>query len=282
MRFSRSIAAACTVALVGLGGTAASAQEGALDQLKPLPSEGGPVSPMFDGWYRNPDGTFTLSFGFINLNRDEAPNIPIGENNYIEPAQFNGMQPTYFPPIRYSGFGGRHERGAFAVVIPAEMAEQDVVWTVRHNGRTFSIPGRTGILEYELSHSPATEGSLPPSVRFGNGETVQGRVGAVAEPVRGRVGQPVTLSVWGQDEGQRERKAVNFVFYKYQGPGEVEFDDDEFTIDEGTGEVSTTATFSEAGQYMIRIRVDNFGVGDSRFGNQCCWSNGYIPVTITE
>jgi hypothetical protein len=46
--------------------------------------------------------------------------------------------------------------------------------------------------------------------------------------------------------------------------------------------VTTTATFSQPGEYVIRARVDNFGVGDSRFGNQCCWSNGYIPVTVTE
>jgi hypothetical protein len=31
---------------------------------------------------------------------------------------------------------------------------------------------------------------------------------------------------------------------------------------------------------MIRVRVDNFGASDSRFDNMCCWSNGFVPVTV--
>ena len=41
------------------------------------------------------------------------------------------------------------------------------------------------------------------------------------------------------------------------------------------------ASFSMPGEYMIRIRIDNFG-GDSSPGNQCCWSNGYVRVSVTE
>ena len=43
-----------------------------------------------------------------------------------------------------------------SAALPAEMAEEDVVWTVIHNGRTFRIPGRIGTLEYQLSHTPAS------------------------------------------------------------------------------------------------------------------------------
>jgi hypothetical protein len=39
------------------------------------------------------------------------------------------------------------------------------------------------------------------------------------------------------------------------------------------------ATFDTAGEYMIRIRIDNFG-GDSAPGNQCCWTNGYVRVSV--
>jgi hypothetical protein len=41
------------------------------------------------------------------------------------------------------------------------------------------------------------------------------------------------------------------------------------------------ARFSAPGDYIIRIRIDNFG-GDSAPGNQCCWSNGYVRVSVTE
>jgi hypothetical protein len=41
------------------------------------------------------------------------------------------------------------------------------------------------------------------------------------------------------------------------------------------------ASFSMPGEYVIRVRIDNFG-GDSSPGNQCCWSNGYVRVRVTE
>ena len=59
--------------------------------LTPLPPSGEYVAPFFDGWYQNPDGTYTLSFGFFNRNTQEILEVPIGENNYIEPAEFNGV-----------------------------------------------------------------------------------------------------------------------------------------------------------------------------------------------
>ena len=40
------------------------------------------------------------------------------------------------------------------------------------------------------------------------------------------------------------------------------------------------ATFSEPGDYVIRLRVDNFLAADSKFDNVCCWSNAYVPVTV--
>ena len=43
------------------------------------------------------------------------------------------------------------------------------------------------------------------------------------------------------------------------------------------------ATFDTPGQYVIRIRIDSFNAaGDSQMGNQCCWSNGYVRVNVTE
>ena len=51
--------------------------------------------------------------------------------------------------------------------------------------------------------------------------------------------------------------------------------------DRGEWTVATTqVTFSEPGDYVVRLRVDNFMAPDSKFDNQCCWSNAYIPVTV--
>ena len=64
MRLSRTVAGTFALALVAAAVSPAIAQEGALDQLKPLPSRGGPVSPMFDGWYENPDGSYSFTLAF--------------------------------------------------------------------------------------------------------------------------------------------------------------------------------------------------------------------------
>ncbi|MEQ8953465.1 MAG: hypothetical protein RL120_04965, partial [Gammaproteobacteria bacterium] len=45
---------------------------------------GQPVIPLFDGWYPNEDGSKTICFGYFNMNRVEALDIPRGPNNYLE------------------------------------------------------------------------------------------------------------------------------------------------------------------------------------------------------
>ncbi|MEE2963773.1 MAG: hypothetical protein VX427_06430 [Acidobacteriota bacterium] len=98
--------------------------------LAPLPPNGLRVAPFFDGWYRNPDGTVTLSFGYSNLNLTEIVEIPRGPDNFIAPAEFDGRQPTFFeppgaraeePPTRR-----RRNRGVFTVTVPADFRD-DVV-----------------------------------------------------------------------------------------------------------------------------------------------------------
>jgi hypothetical protein len=67
------------LALAALGAASVVAQKvpgnsrfaiGQFMPLAPIPKTGEPVAPFFEGWYRSPDGTFTLSFGFFNLNGD--------------------------------------------------------------------------------------------------------------------------------------------------------------------------------------------------------------------
>jgi hypothetical protein len=287
MKITRLALGALTLAVVGVSAAPLQAQEGPASQefLKPLRPAGDIVAPFFDGFYRNPDGTFTLSYGFMNRNTQEIVEIPVGENNFITPEQFNGAQPTYFPPVNYGGFGGRRERGAFAIIIPAEMADQDVVWTITHAGKTYSVPGRVGVA-YELSHTPMAAGSLPPIVKFGQNATEEsrGRQGITAPALNAKVGQPLTVSAWIKDRGERAPGRVNATWFKHQGPvgGNVTFTPATTRIDSGEGESTVTATFSAPGQYLLRVRGDNFGQSDSRPGNMCCWSNAFVPVTVTE
>lgn len=285
MRHRRTASALTVLATLAATAPSLAAQEGRPTfPLGPLRPSGDIVAPFFDGWYPNDDGTYTLSFGFMNRNTEEIVDIPLGPDNYIEPAQFDGVQPTHFPAVYRGGFNGRRERGAFAVTIPAEMAGTDVVWTLTHAGQTWSVPGRVTAPAYELSHLPASAGSLNPAIRFEDaGEESTGREGIRSERRTAAVGEPLELSVQVRDRGEREPTPVNATWQKHQGVGEVIFEPETQRIDAGTewGSVTSTATFSEPGEYILRVRVDNFTYSDSRFDNQCCWSNAYVPVSVT-
>jgi len=286
--------------------------------LQPTTGVGRIIGPFMEGWYENPDGTYSISFGYLNLN-DDVVEIPIGENNNIEPAEFNGMQPTYFEP--------GHQRGVFAVTLPASEKDIDVWWTIHNaNGEVTKVPGRTSASAYQLDWNPRPHGTVPPRVSFeGQSGEGYGPPGIMADRViNTRVGQRVVLSVNGRDISQRdhsdprfrETPAIRATWVKHQGPvgGEVTYerhesnplppeesgaaDDDpdapptrgrggppppeQITLTEGHGTASVYATFSAPGDYVMRVQVDQFNVPDSSSGDQCCWSNGYVKVHVTQ
>ncbi len=254
--------------------------------LAPILPEGDEVAPFFEGWYRNDDGTFTLSFGFFNLNSRQFLDIPIGPDNFIEPAEFDGMQPTHFP-VR-----PRRDRGVFHVTVPAsyEDGEQAVVWTITANGWTNATPGRVGIPALQLDYGPRAMGSVPPVVRFSpdgpEGQHVQGVWG---DPLTATVGEPLTLTLWTEEVSVRapddmvnEVVDVGLSWFKHQGPaGQITVDPRRVVVEGGTGEATATVVFSEPGEYVLRARVDNWDANDSTGGDQCCWTNAYVRVTVT-
>ncbi|MBL4574211.1 MAG: hypothetical protein JKY86_14250 [Gammaproteobacteria bacterium] len=257
------------------------------------------VGPMFNGWIKNPDNSVTMIFGFVNRNREEIVDIPLGPNNFIEPAMFDGAQPTHFPVYSRRGFIGIQERGVFAVTVPPEMAGTEVIWTLKHEGYSYSIPGRATSTAYEMSAGEQALGSLNPTIRFDmDGEVSIDRQGFYAESITASVGKPVTLTAYAQDRGNRSdyEELEQTIFplgtewIMHRGPARPDFSSEKITgrdrakANEGMSDwttVQTEATFWEAGEYIIRLRVDNFEAPDSKFDNQCCWSNAYIPVTVT-
>jgi hypothetical protein len=84
--------------------------------LVPLPEKGLRVVPFFDGWYANPDGTISFSFGYSNLNKDTVVEIPLGPDNFIVPKEYDGRQPTTFLTLEgeQPDGGGGPARGAGA------------------------------------------------------------------------------------------------------------------------------------------------------------------------
>jgi hypothetical protein len=271
--------------------------------LSPLPSDGLRVAPFFDGWYENPDGTIALSFGYSNLNRNELVEIPLGPDNVIQPKEYDGRQPTSFPPVMPTAGGDgsgapaggdrrQRERGVFTVTVPAGF-KGDVVWTLRYLGQTYSVPGRARVGAYRLQW-PMAMGSVPPVLRFSpTGPPGRGPMGIQADPLRAAAGAPLPLTVLTNDDSVREKEpvtvkeraaakaAITVSWYKHSGPGAVVFTPPTNPIAELQGTATTSVVFKQPGEYVIRVRADNFGRLDTSPGNQCCWTNGYVRVTVT-
>ena len=117
--------------------------EGAAGQwnINLLRPTGMPVIPFFEGWVLNEDGTANLCFGYFNLNYEEALEIPMGPDNYIEPARYNGLQPTYFGEV--PTYDHRHYC-AFTVSVPQDGGERvAVLVAARAPGKPSTFPPRT-------------------------------------------------------------------------------------------------------------------------------------------
>ena len=108
MRVQRVVAGIGCTMLVMVTASLATAQQ----PLAPVSTSGRSVSPVFEGWYKNPDGTFSISFGYFNRNSVETPEIPTGASNFLVPGDTNQGQPTHFEPRRHWG--------VFAVRVPAD------------------------------------------------------------------------------------------------------------------------------------------------------------------
>lgn len=297
-RSVHSTSFAALLALVAVSATPAAAQlpelpsdsrygNGQFMPLAPVPPTGQPIAPFFEGWYANPDGTYTFSFGFFNLNGEQTLEIPIGPDNFIEPAEFNGKQPTHFPGAV------RRDRGVFEITVPASWREsgQRVVWTLTANGVTHSVPARVGYEALQLGHEPMAMGSVPPEIRFEkDGEVGVGLTGLWSAPRRAKVGEPMMITLWGEEISVRSPDDVvntdvyvGVSWFKYQGPpDEVSFSPQRIKIDRRGGRATTNVTFTAPGAYVLRARLDNWNANDSTGGDQCCWTNGYVRVTVTN
>ena len=310
MRFrSAPLASALAIlALLGIAPTNAAAQQ---LPLRPRPLGGLPIVPIMEGWWSNEDGTYTISFGYLNRNRQDLE-IPIGERNSLEPAQFNGMQPTAF-------LAGRHH-GVFTVTLPAGSSNPEVWWTIDTNGQKTRTPGRIVSTAYQLDYNPRPHGTVPPLLRLEEeGETGQYPAGIVASrPETVKVGELLTLAAHVEDPSVRDPNDYRFAeppdvtvtWFKHQGPpGEIEWvrhpatpvptpeepadstragprpeprGDNVITVSDGKGTALVQARFTAPGEYMLRVQADQFdSTPDSSAGNQCCWTNGYQRVRVT-
>jgi hypothetical protein len=260
----------------------------AAQSLAPLAKSGRTVTPVFEGWYRNPDGSFSISFGYYNRNTAEVIEIPVGADNFIAPGDSNQGQPTRFE--------ARRHWGVFAVKVPSNFGTKKLTWTFRIRGETFAIPASLHPdWEIDALAGEAGSGNTPPVLKLpgapgsSGGLEAQGPAGAIGGPLTVSVGQPLTLTIWATDDGRtagsvagsgRGNAPLALMWFKHQGPGNVTFAPSSPRPAAGDGMATTTATFSQPGTYIVRVRANDSSVSGAGHA-QCCWTNGFVRVKVT-
>jgi len=252
--------------------------------LEPSHNSGQSVTAAFEGWFQNPDGTYSILIGYYNRNQREELDIPIGPDNRIEPGGPDQGQPTHFLPGR--GWG------LFTITVPKNFGDQQFTWTLTSNGQTTKVPVNIRPL-WEIEPLKDATGNTPPTLRFENGAQVQGPK-PVTVSLSATQSTPLNLTVMASDDaklvpGMRKPRTppVTLTWSKYRGPGIVKFANPRPPVEaaaagEGapfSGKATTTATFSEPGEYTLYL-VANDWSGRGGGGFVCCWTNALVKVSV--
>ncbi len=255
--------------------------------MEPPHESGQSVTGAFEGWFPNPDGSFSILAGYYNRNLKQDLDIPPGPNNRIEPGGPDQGQPTHFRPGR--------QWGVFTIRVPKDFGDKRLTWTITANGKTTAIPLNLNTL-WEVQPFVEASGNTPPYIGFAeSGPFVNGPLGQSTE-LTATVKEPLPLTVWVADDAKAPRAgprlripAVTVGFSKFRGPGQVTFANDHPPVEKAefkappsatfSGKASTTATFSEPGAYVLRV-VANDWSGEGGRGFQCCWSNAQVKVAV--
>lgn len=272
--------------------------DGQLLPSTPKKAFGASVSPAFEGWYDNPDGTHTFLIGYYNRNWTSEVDVPIGPNNHFEPGDPDRGQPTHFQPNR--GWG------MFTITVPKNTpATEKLWWTITVNGVTQKVsfymsPDYNITPQKASEESPGGKYNTPPVLCFSEGGTpIQNPVGnfASAQPLTATAGVPMPLNYWVEDDAlyasgsnapiEKAPKIVEVLVTKYRGPGAVTVAKDAplNTIKGGkpaepyAGKGSTSVTFAEPGDYVLHVTVtDLSGPGGGATG--CCWTTTMLNVAV--
>ena len=156
-------------------------------------SSGQSVSPAYEGWWPNEDGSFTMFFGYMNTNWLEEFDIPVGPDNNIQPGGPDQGQPTHFYP--------RRNPFLFTIRVPKDFGTKELIWTLTTNGKTerayASLKGDYQIDKQVISTEVGGDGgslrdelrsNMPPELKV-EGDTRRSV----------KVGEPVTLIALASD-----------------------------------------------------------------------------------
>jgi hypothetical protein len=254
--------------------------------LTPQRERGASISPAFEGWYPNADGSFSLLLGYYNRNAKETLDIPVGPNNRVEPGGPDQGQPTHFEVGR--------QWGVFVVKVPKDFGTKSLTWTIVANGESQSIPFT---LNKGYPISPYKElgmGNQPPVLAFSQGGAkVTGPPTGVANTYTGAVKQPIPINIWVEDPKSPNEielpgaaafrgmaaKVATISLHKFRGPGKMTVDKPRIPANTQGEMITPSVTFDLPGEYLVRVQANDES-GEGGAGFQCCWTNAYVKVTV--
>jgi len=231
-------------------------------------SSGQDVVPVYEGWLRNSDGTFTFVFGYFNRNWKEELAIPAGPYNKIEPGPADRGQPTYFLP--------RRQPWIFRVQVPKDWGQQELVWTITAHGRTEKAYAQLLPEEEMIERLIMTHGNLSP----GEDDPNKPPSVTIAPVASAKVSAPVTLTAFVTDDGfpkPRPPRAprpgtippaqtnsaaeipvagLTVKWWQYGGPAKATFDSVGPTP-VNNGQAGNTAHFIAPGTYVVRATASD-------------------------
>ncbi len=274
------------------------AQDIAMSEIKY--NRGQSVQPAFEGWSKNPDGSYSMWFGYMNRNWEETPDIPAGPNNGFGATGEDLGQPTHFLP--------RRQEFIFKVNVPADWPkDKDLVWTVNINGVSLKAYGSLWpVWEIDDRIMSANNGGRTART-FGEPVNIPPKISAQLPKQTIAVGQPVTLVLPVTDDGlptpemrrrgtggrvvadlsdkpadplaQAPRGSFRVKWVQYRGAGNAKITPEEsqvLTSDRKPtltqGQATTKVTFDKPGVYTLRAYAMD---GDAFFATQD------VEVTVT-
>jgi hypothetical protein len=224
------------------------------------------VVPVYEGWVENPDGTFSLVFGFWNRNWEETVFIPVGPDNKIEPGGIDQGQPTVFT--------ARRGKNMFEIVVPKDFGKKEVIWTITSRGKTERAFGALIPQEVLTRRMVLAGGALSANADAGNDDTGDEKSGnepptvtidpvqAVTLPGRATLTASITDDGFGGDRpgrGGRPRR-VRVEWITYRGPAVVTFGAAMTELESPKGgKATTSATFTAPGTYVLRATATDAG-----------------------
>jgi hypothetical protein len=218
-------------------------------------NRGQDIVPSYDGWRPNPDGGFSMFFGYMNRNYEEQLDIDIGPNNNVDGTDRG--QPTHFYPRRHWF--------VFKVAVPKDWpVDKKVVWTLGIRGKTYTAKGWLEP-DWEINNEVMMEnvgaGNRDPDneapVITGTGPqtiTLPNTLALSAEARDDVLPRPRGRSNSGETNPEAQGLSIQWIQYRGPGPRTFSSPTRAATSNATSRTVTSTtvATFKIPGQYVVR------------------------------